>query len=170
MGKLSQNPLQTVVLGGSSQLRRALSPSSDGLFDQTQILSSITIHELSGARFLAQLEQSCKFCAKNKRLPPSQPSISITILTCRFRSCMCRFLEKLDCQQNEVLAMDWSCWPSPQKSMKIVGYFVVPKNLHIQVQILHVQLFREVRLSTKSLPLPNFGVWIRLVKISNFIG
>ena len=55
---------------GSFQLWCTVSPSSDGLFYQTQILSLITTHELSGARFLAQSEQSCKFWAKNKRLPP----------------------------------------------------------------------------------------------------
>ena len=67
---------------GCSQLWWALSPSSDGLFDQTQILSSNTIHELSGARFLAQSDESCKFWVENKRLPPPQSSISITILKC----------------------------------------------------------------------------------------
>ena len=48
---------------GCSQLWWTLSPSSDGLFDQTQILSSNTIHELSGARFLAQSDESCTFWA-----------------------------------------------------------------------------------------------------------
>ena len=55
---------------GFSQLWWTLSPSSDGLFDQTQILSSNTIHELSGARFLAQLELSCKNWNPNKRSSP----------------------------------------------------------------------------------------------------
>ena len=67
---------------GSFQLWCTVSPSSDGLFDQTQIISLITTHELSGARFLAQSEQSCKFWAENKRLPPPRSSISITVLTC----------------------------------------------------------------------------------------
>ena len=63
----------------SFQLWWALSPSSDGLFDQTQILSSITIHELSGARFLAQSDESCKFWVENKRLVDNHPHIITTV-------------------------------------------------------------------------------------------
>ena len=62
MGKLSQNPLQAVVLG--------VILNFDDLYLQAQILSSNTTHELSGARFLAQSDESCKFGVGNKRLPP----------------------------------------------------------------------------------------------------
>ena len=55
---------------GSFQLWCTVSPSSDGLFEQTQILTSITNYDLSGARFLAQLELSCKNWNPNKRLSP----------------------------------------------------------------------------------------------------
>ena len=69
-GKVVSKSTSNSGFGGSFQLRWPLSSISGGLFDQTQILSSITIHELSGARFLAQSDESCKFWAENKRLPP----------------------------------------------------------------------------------------------------
>ena len=79
-GKIVSKSTSNSGFRGPSQLWCTVSPSSDGLFDQTQILSSITTHELSGARFLAQSEQSCKFWDENKRLSPPQVNYEITIL------------------------------------------------------------------------------------------
>ena len=69
-GKVVSKSTSNSGFGGSFQLRWALSPSSDGLFDQTKILTSITSHDQPGAPFLAQSDESCKFWVENKRLPP----------------------------------------------------------------------------------------------------
>ena len=68
MGKLSQNPLQTVVLG--------VVLNFDELYLQARMdfLTKLKFyHQILRAPILAQSDESCKFWVENKRLPP--PSV-----------------------------------------------------------------------------------------------